>query len=160
MNNLKPGETPIQVARWMSPSDVRAEIVGHQSWTPETVVNEIGLSQSLLFLERDMGLLDILGDYLNKVSERAEALFKFDGEIAEEARKAHDKANGTNGHFQSAVCSTIALAHAKGLVLDKVATEAVGPTLNDAFLYDHGKKDEELALANILFDVLRAKGLV
>jgi hypothetical protein len=150
--------------RWTTKADVRKQIIAHQSWNPYDIVNKTGLSQTVLFLSRDMGLDDLLADFCEKVAERALALSNLDGsEVFDEAREsatqAYEHAKGSNRR-KCAVNAVIDLRHAKATAVCAAAKDKLGDLVNASQLYDSVTAEEDLALANILYDVLKAKGLL
>lgn len=150
--------------RWATQADVRDQLVAHQSWNPYDIVHKTGLTESVLFLSRDMGLDDVLVDFCEKIAERALGLFHLDGSKAfEDARlgawSAFEHAKGLNRR-RSAVNAVLDLRRAKADAVCATVKAKLGDLVNTFHLHDDVMKEEDTALAGILHDLLKAKGLL
>lgn len=148
-------------------SEVRKQLIAYHSWNPSDLLKKPGLNEALIFLTRDMGLDEELDAFRKQVSDRALDLFNrvtWLGadyqEASAKARAAYEAANGFNGRRKSIVMAVCDLREAKAKAVCASACAAVGRLVITGVLYDSVVKNEELALANVLYDVLKAKSLI
>lgn len=146
-------------------SDVAAEIRAHQSWDPYEIANKQDLLNSLIFLKLNMGLLDPMDRFIEKVYARLSPIAEKMPHEAfprthEEILRAEHYVRDPDPFGRCYVNVTMHTMQAKAWAAVEASQAVFGELDTDGSLWIGAKRIEELEIAKLLLPFLSENGLI